>query len=403
MKMIRSEFGDLDCSVPVLLLGGAANGAMIVRNLGRLGVPVACSAYGDCIAYASRYCGGRYEIPPDQEAAAFWHQLLLAPGTPALEGCVIFALDDGAVEFTARNHGELSRRYKLEAADPALRLMALDKMETLAVALKAGVGAPDYWPVSTPDDLAAIRDEVRFPAMVKPVHTHLFQPVMGCKLFIIEDSWEELEEKARLSLEHGLEIMVVEMIPGPDRLLSSYYTYIDDSGRSLFHYTKSIVRRYPVNQGPASYHKSEWLPETAEAGRAFFGAIPWRGFAALEFKRDTRDGVLKVIEVNPRFTEPHRLLVKGGMPADEIVYRSITGQPVPDVPSYAQDLFCWMPARDLLAFRALRKRGELSLAGWIRSLREGRIVFQVFSPRDPAPAFKRLRSEFGRLLRRLTG
>src|SRR5205823_8370112 len=134
----------------------------------------------------------------------------------------------------------------------------------------------------------------------------------GHKLFIVENSFDELKEKVRLVHSLGLEIIVMEMIPGPDDLLSSYYTYISGDGRELFHFTKRILRRYPLNRGNACHHITEWLPETAKMGHEFFSAIGLRGLGNVEFKRDPRDGRLKLIEINARFTAAHQLLVSAG-------------------------------------------------------------------------------------------
>jgi hypothetical protein len=100
--------------------------------------------------------------------------------------------------------------------------------------------------------------------MVKPLHSYSFMEAFGRKLFIVRDSVQEVAEKVELCLSRGHSVMIVEMIPGPDDLLSSYYTYRTAQGRLLYDYTKSIIRRWPVNRGGACFHQSERLPETAE-------------------------------------------------------------------------------------------------------------------------------------------
>ena len=61
------------------------------------------------------------------------------------------------------------------------------------------------------------------------------------------NSADELRQKAALVADKGLEFMVSELIPGPDSLLSSYYTHIDDDGHALFKFTKQVIRRMPPN------------------------------------------------------------------------------------------------------------------------------------------------------------
>ena len=81
-------------------------------------------------------------------------------------------------------------------------------------------------------DLEAIRGKVRLPVAVKPIQSHKFTAVFGKKLFIVEDDLDELGSKVRHAWEHGIDVFVVEMIPGPDSQLSSYYTYRTGDGRS---------------------------------------------------------------------------------------------------------------------------------------------------------------------------
>ena len=405
MKLsVANEINDkLDTSTPVLILGGAANSAALARNLGRAGVSISAAGKPGCLALHSRYCGHKFHAPDGVPVQEFWKALLLDAPKPELQGSLIFALCDESIEFVTSNYAELSQRYLLEGFDPALRREMLDKKATLVRARAAGVATPNFWDVDSAEKLEAIRDEVTFPVMVKPIHSHIFIPIFGRKLFIVEKDWDELVEKVQMAQDANCEVMVMEMVPGPDSLLSSYYTYIDEDGRSLFHYTKRVIRRYPVNRGGACYHDAKWLPDTAEAGRKFFASMPWRGMGNIEFKKDLRDGQLKVIEVNPRFTDAHRMVVAGGLPIDEMIYRRQTGQHVPAFTSYEEGVRMWNPLRDFLAFRELNKRGELSFAGWIKSLMEGRKVMPILSLTDPMPTLVRLREEFGRAFRRLGG
>lgn len=393
----------LDTSRPVLLLGGGGNAVSAARNLSRRGVRVGIAGDRSSWGLASRHCHRSWRAPEGADLGAFWHDLLL--GRADLRGHVLMALCDEAIDFLCAHRDALAPHFAMEAFDPEYRRTMLDKKATLEIARAAGVPVPNSWTVRTLEDVDAARGEIRFPAMIKPIHSHLFIPVMGRKLFIVtgQEGFGVLREKAALALDHGLEIMVVEMIPGPDDLLSSYYTYVDDHGRWLVHYTKSVIRRFPVNRGGGCYHRSHWLPETAAMGQRFFAGMPWRGMGNVEFKRDPRDGLLKVIECNPRFTAAHRLVTASGVPLDEIVYRSATGQPVPRCRQSDADLRMWNPMRDAMAFAELRRRGELGAAGWLRSLVPGRKLLPVFEWSDPMPSLRRLGQEGGRALRRIAG
>lgn len=382
----------IDTSIPVLLLGGEANALEVARHFGRHGIDVRISGPTGTWGMSSRHCTEAFPVPDGTDPAAFWHDLLFGPDAARFAGHVIFAMSDAAIEFVLAHEARLRARYRLERFDGDLRRAMLDKRETLRLAGDVGVPAPAFWSVDTIADVDALDGKLRFPVMVKPIHSHLFVQAFGQKLFIVEEGHDRLRAAAARALDAGVEIQVVEMIPGPDNLLTSYYTYIDDHGAALFHFTKRVERRYPVNSGGGTYHEAVWLPETAEMGLKYLRGIGWKGLANIEFKRDTRDGKLKVIEVNTRFTAAHRLIVRSGAPMDLVAYCDVTGQPAPVFTSYRQNMRLWLPLRDLKAFLQLRARGELSLAGWLRSLPIRRTMGSVASLSDPIPGVLRMRA-----------
>ena len=373
-------------ATPVLVLGGKENSLSLARHLGRAGVTVRVCGPDNCWGRYSRHCAESIGIPSGTAMAAYLDTLLLGPASARLHGHILIACSDDAIEFVSRNHNALTKDYILGEFDPVMQLALLDKQRTLEMAREAGVGAPNFWTVTRETDLETIRADVMFPVMVKPIHSHRFAKVFGRKLFIIENSFDELKDKVALAHRNGLDVMVVEMVPGPDDLLSSYYTYVTASGASLFGFTKRILRRYPVNRGNACYHETQWLPETAAEGAKFFAACGFRGLGNIEFKRDLRDGKLKIIEVNARFTAAQELVARAGAPIDQIVYCHLTGQPAPAFSAYRQGLRFWYPLRDFCAFLALRKRGELSLLGWLKSVAPFNHVSPLFDWRDPLPA-----------------
>ena len=78
----------------------------------------------------------------------------------------------------------------------------------------------------------------------------------------------------------------------------------------------------------------------------------------IEFKRDPRDGKLKVIEVNARFTAAQELVRRAGVPIDLIVYRHLTKQPLPDFEPVKEELRMWYPLRDFLGFTRTVAQGR---------------------------------------------
>jgi predicted ATP-grasp superfamily ATP-dependent carboligase len=371
--------------VPVLVLGGQENAIAIVRSLGRRGIPVHVAARADCLAFRSRYCGDRFPWDRSANATSHFADLLLGTTPNHLRGSVLFPCSDDAIEFVADHCGTLRERFAVPDFLPDLQRALLDKQRTLELARSAGVPVPNFWDLEGIEELEPRRHEITFPVMVKPLHSHLFQRAFGPKRFFTAGDFDELVQRARQVRERGLDAMVCEIIPGPDSLLSSYYTYIDGRGEHLFHFTKRVLRRYPMNQGGASYHITEWLPETAELGRRFFRGIGFQGLGNIEFKRDPRDNTLKVIECNARFTAAQWLLVRAGIDIAHLIYCHVTGRPVPTIGRYREHVRMWYPLEDYWAFREMRGQGMLTVWGWLRTVLRPQVT-PYFTITDPMPS-----------------
>jgi predicted ATP-grasp superfamily ATP-dependent carboligase len=376
----------LDTSTAVLILGGKENSLSITRHLGSLGIEVLCSGPSNCWGMYSRFCTQHYPVAGNKRMKSDWFQLLLGPNSKQLHGKIVWPCSDEAIEFVAENHEALSHHYILDEASPEQRLNLLNKQKTLELARDAGIGFPQFWKITSPANVESVKHQIQYPVMMKPLNTAEFHKIFGQKLFIVEQGFDELKYRVEQALAANQPVMIVEMIPGPDSLLSSYYTYINAGGEPLFHFTKRIRRRYPVNRGGATFHSTRWLPETAEAGLKFFLNTGYRGLGNIEFKFDTRDQQLKIIEVNGRFTAAQELALQAKMPIDLLTYCHLTKQPLPAIGKFTEHLNYLYVIRDSLAFIQLWKKGELSLSAWIKSLFAGRWVSPLHKTNDLFPS-----------------
>lgn len=376
----------IDTSTPALVLAGQENALAITRNLGRHGIDVHVSGAKSCWAIYSRYCKEAHLIPLGANPIEFWRDLLLGPKSERLHGLVLVPCNDDALEFVAAHENALRRFYILEDFDAALHKALLDKQATVELANKAGVPAPKQYPVKTVSDVKALRGKIKLPALVKALNTHAFNRALGSKVLVADESFEQLCAHAQRAFDANQQIMIVEMIPGGDDQLCSYFTYITPDGDYLFDFTKSVVRRYPVGYGSGACHVTKWQPDVVEMGRRFFESVDFRGIGNIEFKRDGDQ--LKIIEVNTRFAASHELIVQSGAPIDLIVYCYLTKQSIPKFKHYEQNRYLWAPITDTLSFLELHRRGKISFRAWVTDLLRHRITFPIFRITDPYPSLR---------------
>ncbi|GEL16913.1 ATP-grasp domain-containing protein [Pseudonocardia asaccharolytica] len=372
---------------PVILLGGDLNTLSAARSLGTLGAPVYAIGAAP-VANRSRFV--RPIRPPSRpDTAAAWAACLRGPDTDHLRGAVVLAASDIGLSVLARHRAELSDRFRLDISDVAAQLAMLDKLSTYELAVEAGVPTPRFWRCDGPDDVERYRDELVFPLIVKPLLSHQYQAAFpGLSKFRLVHDVDALLAAHRELTRAGIGVLLVEQIPGPDDLLCSYYTYLDQSGTPTFDFTKRVPRRYPPGMGLGCYHVTDWNPEVREVALRLFTYVGLRGVANAEFKRDVRDGRLKLIECNARFTAANCLLTAAGIDLARYVYLRVLGEN-PILPTrYRTGLWLIHHMVDLRAFLVLRRRGELGTGAWLRSLLRPQTL-AVLRWDDPLPAIVR--------------
>jgi D-aspartate ligase len=391
-------------AMPAVLLGGAVNVLSVARALWRSGIAVDVLADGrsESIARNSRACR-RYVRPSHAaDVADEWMTWLLNESSPA----VLLPCSDEGVEFIARRRGALEAigHRPVEANDEALMDM-LDKARTYQLAREADVPAPLTVTITTPAQLADL--DFPFPCGIKPLHSHLFardfdHAAKGATVRTVEDARRILEP----ILEAGHPMLLTEIVSAPDDQHLSYYTYIDERGEPLLHFTKRKLRQQPIHFGLGSYHLTEWNPEVTELGMKFAKAAGLRGMVNVEFKRDSGDGQLKLIECNPRFTNANELVRTAGIDLAVLAYNRLVGLPLPAVDSFKDHMGLWFAVEDIRALREYRRGGELTTAAWLASLLH-RQALPVFCWRDPEPSLiawsRRARAGVRRVMRSVSG
>ena len=378
------RIGEKDGVVPVLVVGGHDNALSIARSLGARGIPVRCLGSHPIVA-RSRYATA-IPVPPHvgrpEEA---WADVLLGPGSEPFHGSVLLAASDPALKLISEHRVELAERYVLDLSDVRAQLVMLDKLASYAAAREAGIPTPRFWVVGDLEDVDAVAEDLAYPLLIKPLLSHEFQEQFAGAKFVTAEDFPTARRAVEELIRIGIRVMLVERVPGPDSLLASYYTYIDENGHPLFHFTKRIVRRYPVGMGLACCEVVDRMPEVQEVALRFIRAVGLRGLANAEFKRDPRDGTLRLIECNARFTAANGLVHWSGLDLASLVYNRLTGAPPPPLDRYRTGLSNWHPRRDIKAYRQLRATGDITLTTWLRSLVRP-IMIPYLSIRDPMPA-----------------
>jgi predicted ATP-grasp superfamily ATP-dependent carboligase len=369
--------------VGAVVLGGDYQGLAIARSLGRHGVPICVIDDERSIATVSRFTTHRLRVPDLRSAEASLEALETGRRRFGLDGWVLYPTRDETVACLALHRDELARHFRVPTPPWTGIEQAWDKRRTYQLAETLGIPVPRTWCPATEADLAAVDTSV--PLMVKPaIKEHFFYAtrVKGWRV----ETRAELHDAFRRGTEvigTGGELLVQEMIPGGGAEQRSYCAFFKD-GTAVASMTVVRRRQHPSDLGRAStYVETADVPEVAAPSQRLLSAMGYYGLVEVEYKRDPRDGVHKLLDVNARTWGFVSLGAAAGVDFPYLLYRDQVGDPV--APVAARPGIRWLrlvtdvpnAARDL-------RRGDLDLRRYVASLR-GVDVEAVFSLQDPVP------------------
>ncbi len=285
---------------PAVILGGFYPSFSVARGLGRRGIEVhALGESANTLPARSRYV--RSFLPVPDRAEERWREWF-ASGP---RGAVVIPCGDSGLEFAAHNRAWLEELgYVPTEADDDVTLAMLDKDRTYELATRAGVDVPGTANVETWDALEAVVDEFEYPCALKPRDSFRFNQLFARKAFVV-NSPEELRDAYKLVSETGLQMIVTEIVAGERAEqfeFASYYSYLDEHGEPLFHFTKRKLRQYPLGWGTGTYHVSKWDPDVA--GRA--SLPPGRGPARHRQRRVQEGPPRREVEADRMQPAAHR-------------------------------------------------------------------------------------------------
>ncbi|PWB65703.1 MAG: hypothetical protein C3F14_05220 [Deltaproteobacteria bacterium] len=364
-------------------------GLAVGRSLGRAGIRVLGLDSRRKVGFSSRYIEA--SICPDPlENEAEFIAFLLRVAAGEKERPVLLVTSDEFLLPVSRNREELERSYLMNLPSPQILECIVDKHRQYLLALDAGIPVPRTFLIGDRDRLIEQEDRIPFPAFIKGAEVTAWRKEMGVSSKgIVVNTREELRSAFRKIFDHGIGGLVQEIIPGPDTNHFKASCYLSRDGRILLAFGLQKLRQQPVGFGFGCLVQSVEYPEMLALGKEFFTRIGYRGVGSAEFKRDPRDGKLKLIELNPRYWQQNGLAEKCGMNFPLTDYLEQTGGAPQPVPEYRRGVKWVNLYSDLESFREYRQRGELSFLQWLRSL-EGERMYSDLEWDDPRPGLREL-------------
>ncbi len=365
------------------VLGLFDTGLGAVRSLGRVGIPViGLESDPRMPGFKSRFCKAKVCPDPVHESDKLL-RFLLNEGTRLDYPGVLFPTSDASVLFLSRYRAELRESFRFALPSEDVLEAIVNKRKQYEMAEKVGTPYPRTFYPEDLDDIDRIKSEIEYPAFIKPYYSHLWRETFDNKGFKVNNP-QELRERFSEILPTGLQVMVQSIILGPNTNHFKVSAYMAANNEPLAVFTLRKIRQYPVDFGVGTMVESLCYDELRELGLTFFRGIQYRGIGSIEFKRDERDGRLKMIELNPRLWQQNHHATRCGMNFPLIQYLDLTGQNPEPHTEFTEGIKWFDEMADFRAFWDYFRRGQLMPWTWVRSWIDAK-SFATFAWDDLAP------------------
>jgi D-aspartate ligase len=369
-------------TIGVLVTGGDFQALAVLRTLTTKGIPVVMIDHEQCIGKYSRFPKRFFKAPPPTDEQAYVGFLIELAKKQNLQGWVIFPNSDEAVYAVSKHKQELEEYYRVPTQSWDIIQKVYIKELTYKIAEEHGIPCPKTF---VPRDLDELKQaDLKFPVVVKPsIRDHYYSKVKA-KAYRCNNMAELIETyKLVCKVIDPSEVLVQDLIPGGPKHLYSFCPFLKD-GKVLTAIMARRARQHPMDFGHATtFAELVDIPEIRESAEKFLDVIGYYGVGEVEFMQDQRDGVFKLIEMNPRLWGWHSLAIAAGADLPYLLYLDQIGEKLDIKPPVKQmkwvRLITDLPT---VALEIIKRR--MSVGEYLASMR-GRKTFAVPITKDPLP------------------
>lgn len=287
---------------------------------------------------------------------------------------IVVPMNDFAATILANHKSELSTSAYIAVNSPEIFRLAIDKQETMRICMEGGIPCPKtafFTELSEFDD-----NGWNYPLVIKPKSSY------GANGFNVVESREELERLFVLTEKKFGASLIQEYIPQT----SSQYQVemvMGKDGECKSFILMDKLRWYPLNGGSSTMNVTIKDEKIKSDCIALLRAIGWVGYASLDLIRDSRDGVAKILEINPRINGTVKICFKCGVDIALQLLEEAKGSDITEFSDYPEGVYLRYIHMDVLWF--LKSKNRFSAKPSFFSFKN--TVDEIFSLEDLKPFF----------------
>ena len=377
---------------PVVVASVFQTGLNLIRDLIRRGVRTVGVDYisdheGFRSVYGKSYLCPDPDLHPD-EWLAFMKSLSKELG---LKPVIIPAADE-FVTALGRHADALQDYYIFSRTAVSVQAALATKEQQYELARVHGLPCPHTAYVLSHEGLQNFLASAQFPCLLKPRHQREWDslpegnPLRGKKVSLTNDTVDMVRTYS-LVAPYRPEAIAQEVIVGPDNAKYCYLSVYGSDGERLAYCVVREFRCNPMLFGSASVVEPVVDDEIQSLCDSFLRRIHYIGLCEIEVKRDSRDGKVRLIEVNPRFSGTGDCSIYTGIEVGWLHYLDLIGKPVSPVEPTRFNFRHVTLRRDLIAFPVYLAAKLTGWRQWFRAYRAP-VEFFDFDLRDWRVTFR---------------
>lgn len=353
-----------------------------VRALGVNGIRITAGESTRLATAAfSRYCHRTVVYPsPLFNPADFVYFLLRELSRHSYQ--MLLPMEDETIFLISKFHSEFSRRTYLPIPSFEKLQFANRKDKILKLAEDKGIPIPKTWYIDDITQLNDLKASLPYPVVIKPKIS------AGAVGVSYPKNSDELIKQYLTIHQRFPYPLIQERIPSHGNGYGASFL-MGKSGDVKASFVHKRLREYPVTGGASTLRESVRNDDVRDMAHTLLKALDWFGVAMVEFKMDPRDGIPKLMEINPRFWGSLSLAVAAGVNFPYLLLKMSRGENFKPVEHYQIGKKCrWLLPGDILHF--IFNPNRMSLLPDFFYFWDKKTSYDILSLKDPLPILGRM-------------
>ena len=292
---------------------------------------------------------------------------------------VLVVNSDHQLAFVLRHRDRIERHYVVPyAAEETIAALA-DKTAMYQVTERLNIPTPvtvEVDPSGGPDTWRTAAAALTFPIVMKPFAGAEFEELEFAghrKVYRLDDPGELLIELERIAAAGYTGTMLLQqLILGDDTYNRVVNLYRDGQGQITLAASGRVLlaMHQPTFIGNSAIIMVDYDDDLIAQVSAVLDAVDFRGFASVDYKVDSRDGVAYLLDINPRPGRSHYYAgVGGASAARSVVADFVTDEPLATQRATTPGIYAYIPT--FVLGRYVRDRELLRRARAVLRRRRG--------------------------------